>query len=307
MRNKKTTVTIGLSAYNEEANIGNLLQSILSQKEDGFTLKKILVVSDGSTDNTVNILRSFKNSKVKVINSKVRLGQPTRLNQIYSLFNSDYLIQTDADAIFSHKNVIKYVVEAFSRNRRVAMIGGDVTPIKPKNLVQKAIFASNAFYKALGEEINKGNNIFTVNGPFLAYRHDFVKAIRLPKDIIASDKFMYLKCIMLGHKYKFSKNSGVFFELPLTLRDQVKQNSRFKVAKKLLTQYFPVEVLQREYRLPRKLILKRLLIQFVKAPLPLFYIFLINRYCKILAFYKEKKMSNILWDKLERTKVVLNH
>ena len=47
------TVTIALSAYNEAENIGRFLQSVLEQKENGFILEKILVISDGSDDSTI--------------------------------------------------------------------------------------------------------------------------------------------------------------------------------------------------------------------------------------------------------------
>ena len=50
---KKLTVTIGIPAYNEEANVRNLLVSLLAQKETNFKLQEIIVVSDGSTDKTV--------------------------------------------------------------------------------------------------------------------------------------------------------------------------------------------------------------------------------------------------------------
>jgi biofilm PGA synthesis N-glycosyltransferase PgaC len=306
MRNKTPTVTVGLAAYNEEVNIENIIRSILDQNQTNFILKQIVVVSDGSSDETVKIIRSIKNQKIKLIANKKRLGQPSRLNQIYSLFDSDFLIQTDADAVFAHKLVLENTIKGFRRSSKTMMIGGNISPIKPKSFLQKAIYSSNAVYKTAGEEFNDGNNIFTVHGPFMAFRKAFVKNIRLPKTIIASDKYMYLTCIIQGHRYKFIKNANVFFELPLTLKDQIKQNTRFKVAKRLLYQHFPVDILQIEYYLPKGLILKKLLIQLIKEPVSLIYIFLINRYCKILAYKKQKQMANILWDKLERTAVNVN-
>ena len=53
MKTHKPTVTVAISAYNEEGNINYFLKSVIKQKIKNFTLKKILVISDGSTDKTV--------------------------------------------------------------------------------------------------------------------------------------------------------------------------------------------------------------------------------------------------------------
>ena len=57
------TVTVAICACNEEANIGRLIKSILEQKESSFRFEKLFVVSDGSTDKTVEIIKSFNSPK----------------------------------------------------------------------------------------------------------------------------------------------------------------------------------------------------------------------------------------------------
>ena len=304
MKRKLPTATVGLAAYNEEANIANLIRSILAQREVGFRLKQILINSDGSSDDTVKIIKSFKTRKVKVIDNKVRRGQPFRMRQIYKIFNSDYLIQTDADTLWGHENVIKTLVAAFESNENVAMCGGNIIPIAPKSLIQKAIYSSTNVYRKFADDINEGNNIFTVHGLLMAFRKNYIKTMMLP-DVIANDKYLYLKCVSGGYEYKFVRDAIVYFELPLTLKDQIKQNTRFKVAKKQLFFYFDKEFLLKEYERP-KTVFKLFIEEFIKHPIPVLYVFLVNRYCKILAIFKEKKISNILWDKLERTKVAVN-
>ena len=57
--NKKPTVTIGIPAHNEEANIANMLNSVISQEQKSFFLEKIIVALDGCTDNTESEAREF--------------------------------------------------------------------------------------------------------------------------------------------------------------------------------------------------------------------------------------------------------
>ena len=51
MRVKKITVTVAISAYNEEANIGPFLKSVFSQREEGFVIKKIPLITNNAPNN----------------------------------------------------------------------------------------------------------------------------------------------------------------------------------------------------------------------------------------------------------------
>jgi glycosyltransferase involved in cell wall biosynthesis len=58
MKNIKT-LTIGISAHNEEKNISSLLESIFAQKQRNYVLENIYVVCDGCTDNTESVVRNY--------------------------------------------------------------------------------------------------------------------------------------------------------------------------------------------------------------------------------------------------------
>src|SRR3989344_8939516 len=75
-------VSIGIPAYNEEANIKNLLTALLAQKQENFELLEIIVISDGSDDNTVEQAKSLASEKISVIDGKDRKGQAQRQNEI---------------------------------------------------------------------------------------------------------------------------------------------------------------------------------------------------------------------------------
>src|ERR1041385_4839945 len=102
---KKTTIKpnilIGIPAYNEEANIGELLKHILSQRQINFNISKIIVISDGSTDKTVAIVSKFKNKKITLINYKKRKGQISRQNEIIKMMakNDEFLLLFEADTL----------------------------------------------------------------------------------------------------------------------------------------------------------------------------------------------------------------
>jgi biofilm PGA synthesis N-glycosyltransferase PgaC len=55
----KIRVSIGICVYNEEKNIGRLLDKLLTQKTDLSDISEIYVVSSGSKDRTNEIVRTF--------------------------------------------------------------------------------------------------------------------------------------------------------------------------------------------------------------------------------------------------------
>jgi glycosyltransferase involved in cell wall biosynthesis len=68
-------VTIGIPAFNEEANIAHVVQAMLNQNEDGFVIDKIIVASDGSSDATAAIVRSIKDERLVLIDEPIRRGK----------------------------------------------------------------------------------------------------------------------------------------------------------------------------------------------------------------------------------------
>ena len=59
MEERKIRCSVGITAYNEEANIGRLLQAILDQRLFEVEIAEIIVVASGCTDRTVDIVREM--------------------------------------------------------------------------------------------------------------------------------------------------------------------------------------------------------------------------------------------------------
>src|SRR3989337_1433871 len=95
----KPTIIIGIPAFNEEDNLGKLLRGLKMQRVKKGQITKVIVASDGSIDKTVDIVKTFKYSKVILIEGKKRRGKAYRQNQIIKLCNSDILVLLDADTL----------------------------------------------------------------------------------------------------------------------------------------------------------------------------------------------------------------
>ena len=60
-------ISVLLPAYNEEEFIAEAVQSILDQSHIDFEL---IIINDGSTDNTPKILESFNDNRIIIINNE---------------------------------------------------------------------------------------------------------------------------------------------------------------------------------------------------------------------------------------------
>ena len=287
----KLTVTVGVSAYNEAQNIEAFLKSVLAQKEGGFYIEKIVLISDGSTDNTVEIAKSIKNHKIIVKHFKERLGKSSRLNQLYSSLSSDILVQSDADVIFSHPYVIRDIITPIAKNKKVWMSGGNPQPFPSRTFTEKAVNSTFEIYAKFRKSIRGGDNVFSADGRLLAYKKELVKKIVIPNDMIANDAFTYYCCLTFGYKYKYIESAIVFYRSPQTLMDHVRQNTRFRAAPLRLSRYFGKEIIKRETYVPPKILFFEEAKQFFKHPLITGYIFIVNMYCRARAFRIESKLD----------------
>lgn len=81
-----------IPAYNEEKTIAEVIKTVKKVSE----INKIIVVSDGSTDNTVNIAKELK---VKVFQMKANVGKGGAIKKGFENTDSDILLFLDADLI----------------------------------------------------------------------------------------------------------------------------------------------------------------------------------------------------------------
>jgi glycosyltransferase involved in cell wall biosynthesis len=88
-------VTVLMPCYNAGDYIRQAVQSVLDQTFPDFEL---LIVNDGSTDNTVHILKSFADKRIVVIEQK-RQGVAAALNNGLKFAHADLIARFDADDI----------------------------------------------------------------------------------------------------------------------------------------------------------------------------------------------------------------
>ena len=86
-------ISIVIPLYNKEGQIANTLQSVFNQTFQDY---EIVIVNDGSTDNSVEIVKQIKDSRIRLIeqsNQGVSMARNTGIRKA----NYDYIALLDAD------------------------------------------------------------------------------------------------------------------------------------------------------------------------------------------------------------------
>lgn len=264
MKNKPT-LTIGIPAYNEEANIGYLLNDLLKQKQSSFILEGIIISSDGSDDKTVIMVQNIGSDKIKVLDNSERKGQAFRQNQIIGLTNSDILVLLNADILIKDPNFIEKLVAPIIRER-ADLTSSCLSSLQGNSLFEKILSVSRGIKEYVYERHQNGNNLYTCYGAARAFSRKLYKQVNFQHSV-GEDAYSYLKCISLRCKFVYVKSAQAFIKSPDNFLDHQKQSIRFLQSQKVLIEYFGKNFVRVNYFLPLSLLYKSLGYHLIHYPL----------------------------------------
>jgi glycosyltransferase involved in cell wall biosynthesis len=111
-------VSVIMPVYNADAFVGASLESILSQT---YTNLQVVVVNDGSTDNTQAVLDRFSDRRLQVVH-QANSGVSAALNKALSLAKGSLIARQDADDISAPDRIAKQVAH-FQANTATVILG----------------------------------------------------------------------------------------------------------------------------------------------------------------------------------------
>lgn len=113
-------ISVIIPIYNAEHHLYQAIKSVLDQSFEDF---EILAINDGSTDTSLNILYSFKDKRLKIINNSNNRGIIYSLNRGIELAKGKYIARMDADDI-AKPDRFGLQVDFLENNPNVALVGG---------------------------------------------------------------------------------------------------------------------------------------------------------------------------------------
>lgn len=119
MNEKKPLVSVVMSVYNEASFVSEAISSILNQTYRNIEL---IIVDDASSDNTVNIIETINDVRIKLIKNEENKGLAHNLNVAIRNSTGEYIARMDGDDI-SHPERIREQVLYMEKNKDVDICG----------------------------------------------------------------------------------------------------------------------------------------------------------------------------------------
>ncbi len=231
-RNNKITlkdypaVTITVPCWNEESTIARTVESLLNINYPKDKLK-ILLVDDGSTDNTLEVLNSYSNyENIKVI-SKENGGKHTVLNLGLELAETDYVGCLDADS-FVHPESLVRLMSFFEQDPQAMAVVPSVTVSGAKNIIQNAQEAEYHMGVFMKKMLDFLGAINVTPGPFTIFRKKVFDDLG-PYRHAHNTEDMEIAYRMQTNDYKIihCNDAYVFTGSPATIKKLFKQRLRW--------------------------------------------------------------------------------
>ncbi|MDD3487117.1 MAG: glycosyltransferase [Candidatus Moranbacteria bacterium] len=218
-------VAVVIPAYNEENVIRNTVESILASDYPNL---EIILVNDGSTDNTLNVMEYFfgKNPKVGIY-SQPNKGKWAALNSGIEKTEAPIIVTLDADTIFL-PSTISRLVPHFS-DPEVGAVAGNTKVGNRKNILTRwqaleYITSQNLDRRAF----DMMNCITVVPGSVGAWQKKaLIEAGGFSNWTLAEDADLTFSIIRQGYRVVYETRALAYTEAPATSRDFVKQRFRW--------------------------------------------------------------------------------
>lgn len=129
MKNYSPKISVLLPVFNGMPYLPSAISSILNQTYKNL---EVIVINDGSTDDSLKYLKTLRDKRVKIITNKSNLGLVYSLNIGLKNAKGEYIARMDSDDI-SHKMRIKKQFAFLIKNDQVDLCGSWVLVINEKS------------------------------------------------------------------------------------------------------------------------------------------------------------------------------
>jgi glycosyltransferase involved in cell wall biosynthesis len=119
MMDKEPLVSVLMPCYNGEQYVTEAIHSILNQTYKNWEL---LICNDASTDDSLNVLESFKSDKIKVFENTENEGYLKTCNFLFQQAKGDYITFQDSDD-YSSLDRIQLLINEFDQNPNLGACG----------------------------------------------------------------------------------------------------------------------------------------------------------------------------------------
>ncbi len=209
--------SVGIAAYNDQANIGKLLSVLLAQELCNVEICEIVVVASGCTDETVPIVQKFcaTDPRVRLLLQETREGKTSAMNLFLQNAHEEICVWESADTL-PGKNSIENLCKLFV-DPKIGMTGAQKVSVNvPEHVVGYMSHLRLEMEHQLCLEIPR-------TGELIAFRKVFS---RLPPDVAMDEAFVEALVIRRGLEVHYAPDAVVYNMGPDNLGEFIMQRRR---------------------------------------------------------------------------------
>lgn len=214
---KGVRCSLGITAHNEEANIGHLLQCVREQQLSHVELTEVIVVASGCTDGTEDIVRRLAEDdpRIRLLVQPRRQGKASAMNLFIAEAAEEVLVLSSAD-LQPAPDTIEALVRPFV-DPEVGMTACRPVPVNdPGTFMGFAAHLLWDLHHAMNEQAFKA-------GEMIAFRHVFE---RVPLHTAVDEASVEPLIRGQGYKLNYCPQAIVYNKGPETVDDFLRQRRR---------------------------------------------------------------------------------
>ena len=217
-------VTIVVPAYNEEKNIGAAVTSLARSRHVGGV--EVLVIDDGSTDNTAEIIKNLRLPNVRLVQVP-NSGKANALNTGVAFSRTELIIMVDADTVVEPDSVHR-LVQPFA-DATVGAVAGNVKVANRHGLLGKWQHIEYVIGFNLDRRLyDTMNCIPTIPGALGGFRRTaLTQAGGLSEDTLAEDTDLTMAIHRAGWRVVYEESARAYTEAPASISQLWRQRYRW--------------------------------------------------------------------------------
>jgi len=294
MVENKIRCSVGVTAYNEEANIGRLLEALIEQRLYQVQITEIIVIASGCTDRTVEIVQEFAacDPRIQLHVQEQREGKTSAINDFLAHAQEEICVLESGDTL-PHEDAIENLVRMF-RDPAVGMTGAQKVAVNtPDHIVGLLSYLRLKMEHQLCLEIPR-------LGELIAFR----KVLdRLPPDVAMDEAFVEAFAVQRGLQVRYAPDAVVYSMGPQTVSDFVKQRRRNYAGHLYLIDKYGYRVSSLQNRRVVRIALEEVW-GALRLLWTLGYLAVLEIYSRMLGWwdYRIRKKKHVVWDMAWSTK-----
>ncbi|EKF86021.1 family 2 glycosyl transferase [Methanobacterium formicicum DSM 3637] len=206
--------------YNEEENVRKTLQTVAAVLKNYYEKYEILVVNDGSQDNTSHIVKEYAsaNPQIILLEHPINMGMGRALITGFEYSTGDVVITLDADLSYDPLYIPKLIETLDSAAVDIVIGSQYMAGGKTESIPFHRLFISKMANKIVGYALT--GDISTVTGILRAYRREVLDSIELESPGTEINPEILSKANAVGYKIK---------EIPVVLKGREYGESKVKI------------------------------------------------------------------------------